>query len=232
MQPDDLSVLEEDLKYRFLDTGLLAEALRHSSYVNESADDTLNDNERLEFLGDAVLNLNVSHVLMDQFPDVDEGDLSRMRANLVNETQLAELARSIDLGSYLKLGKGEIQSQGDQKNSILADAFEAIIAAVYIDGGFDAAFKLVEHFFSDLLDEALSAPGSQDYKSRLQELIQRDHQAVPQYQVVDEQGPDHDKIFVVKLKVLTIETTGSGKNKKAAEQRAAKKALALLKDAH
>jgi ribonuclease III len=229
MNAVELFELEEKLQYRFKDARLMAEALRHSSFVNESADPALTDNERLEFLGDAVLNLTVGHLLMRRFPDVDEGDLSRMRANLVNETQLAELARSIDLGSFLKLGKGEIQSEGGQKNSILADAFEAVIAAIYLDGSFEATFTLVENFFDKFLDEALYASGNQDYKSQVQELAQSRHKTIPIYQVVDEQGPDHDKTFCVSLKVLSLETTGFGKSKKIAEQQAAQKAFVQLK---
>ena len=144
MSINDLHEIEEKLCYHFTSIDLLEEALRHSSYVNEQIDTDLRDNERLEFLGDAVLNLVIGHILMQRNPDLKEGDLSRIRANLVNEAQLARIARWVDLGSFIMLGKGEIQTQGREKNSILADTFEALLAAVYLDGGFDAAFKIIE----------------------------------------------------------------------------------------
>jgi len=228
MQKSDHSEIEKKLGYEFRSKGLLNEALRHSSFVNEQPDADLRDNERFEFLGDAVLNLIIGHILMERYPDLKEGDLSRIRANLVNESQLAIIARSIDLGAFIRLGKGEIQTQGSEKNSILAGAFEALIAAVYLDGGFKVAFKIIENNFIPYLDSANSAIDSYDYKSRLQEWAQEEHGAMPYYKVVREEGPDHDKTFWISVKVLDVESEGHGKSKKTAEQDAARRALEIL----
>lgn len=226
--PEELSELQQKISYVFADRSLLAEARRHSSYVNEHSEPGLKSNERLEFLGDAVLNLIVGHLLMRGHPDVPEGDLSRMRATLVNEIQLAEIARSLDLGNHLRLGKGEILSGGREKQSILADALEAVIAAIYLDGGFDAAFRFVREQFSELvLGFTASAPAF-DYKSKLQELVQVGGHSMPSYEVAGESGPDHDKTFTVRLQVRGIEAEGIGKSKKTAEQNAARNALELL----
>ena len=229
MEAKDPSGVEQHLQYEFGDKDLLLKALRHSSYVNERADQNLEDNERLEFLGDAVLNLIVGHILMRRFPDVQEGELSRSRANLVNESQLAKMARSFDLGAYILLGKGEIQTHGREKSSILADTYEALVAAVYLDGGFDAAFRFIETNFLPLIDRVDSTADNYDYKSQLQEMVQVDHGAMPDYKIIREKGPDHDKTFWVELKVLDLATQGTGKNKKTAEQDAARKALEILK---
>ena len=228
METKDPSGIEQQLQYKFRDKNLLVEALRHSSYVNELADSNLRDNERLEFLGDAVLNLIVGHILMHRYPDIKEGELSRSRANLVNESQLAEMARSFELGEYILLGRGEIQTHGREKNSILADTYEAIVAAVYLDGGFDAAFKIIEANFLQLINALHSAVNNYDFKSRLQEMLQVGQGSMPKYSIIREEGPDHDKTFWIELKAVDIETQGSGKSKKAAEQDAARKALEIL----
>jgi ribonuclease-3 len=220
--------IEKKIGYQFDSRDLLDEALRHSSYVNEQPDSELRDNERFEFLGDAVLNLIVGHILMERYPHLKEGDLSRTRANLVNETHLAIMARSIDLGAGLLLGKGEIQTNGMEKNSILAGAFEALMAAVYLDGGFKAAFKIIENNFVPFLDQLHPAIDNYDDKSRLQEWVQEKHGEIPYYKVVREEGPDHAKTFWVSVKVFDIETEGTGKSKKTAEQDAARKALEIL----
>jgi len=229
MAPTDHSELKRKLMYEFKNTDLLDESLRHSSFVNEQADINIQDNERLEFLGDAVLNLVVGHILMRHYPELKEGDLSRMRANLVNESQLASIAQGMDLGSYLQLGKGEIQTKGWEKKSILADTFEAVIAAVYLDGGFDAVFRIIDGHFSFLLDAIVMSTANHDYKSQVQELVQMKHQEMPVYTVIHESGPDHDKTFRVRLTVGEIQAEGEGKSKKAAEQDAARKGLELLK---
>jgi ribonuclease III len=228
MKQTDLSIFEQKILYKFNEINNLEEALSHSSFVNEQDDANIKDNERFEFLGDAVLNLVVGHILMQRYPDLNEGDLSRMRAGLVNESQLATIARAIDLGSFLRLGRGEIQTNGREKNSILADTFEAVIAAVYIDGGFDEAFKMVENHFSDLLNSIGALLHNYDYKSRIQELVQESHKIIPQYRVLQESGPDHDKTFNVQLDVREVRTEGIGKSKKMAEQDAARKALEVL----
>jgi ribonuclease-3 len=224
----DCRQLQEILHHRFSKLELLEEALRHSSYVNEQPDAELRDNERLEFLGDAVLNLVIGHLLMQSFPEMREGDLSRIRANMVNETQLAEIARGIDLGSYLQLGKGELQNNGREKSSLLANAFEAVVAAIFLDNGLDAAATVIQHHFKDLVATAPTAAIGQDYKSRLQEAVQSTIREIPQYRVVNESGPDHEKIFTVSMSVGKIQTQGTGKSKKSAEQDAARSGLELL----
>lgn len=225
-----LTALEERLTYRFTNEEILREALHHSSYVNEQSQPGLRDNERLEFLGDAVLSLVVSHLLMEWDPGLNEGDLSRTRARLVNETQLASMARSIDLGSHLLLGRGELQTNGRDKNSILADAFEALLAAIYLDGGFGAVFQFIQHQFTPLLTDPphVQRRANRDFKSRLQEFVQGGHHKVPRYDVIHESGPDHDKNFQVRMVVCGIETIGEGKSKKSAEQDAARKGLEIL----
>ena len=226
--PDNINFAEIEAKllYSFQDKNILREALQHSSYVNEHPELLMNDNERLEFLGDAVLNLVVGHLLMDQFQEVNEGDLSRMRATMVNEKQLAEIARNIDIQPYLLLGKGEIHTNGREKQSILADTLEAIIAAVYLDGGFKTSYDFIEKHFSYLFIKVKN----QDYKSELQEFAQGTLKQIPIYEVIHETGPDHQKTFQVKLVVGdTVKTTGSGKSKKRAEQDAARAALDIFK---
>ena len=229
MTSTDLSELQQKLRYEFKNLDFLAESLRHSSFVNENLDLDIQDNERLEFLGDAVLNLVVGHMLMVRYPDLKEGDMSKMRANLVNESQLASIAQEMDLGSYLQLGKGEIQTKGWEKPSILANTFEAVIAAIYLDGGFDAAFKIIDVHFSILLESVDMSTVNHDFKSQVQEIIQMKQQKMPVYTVVHESGPDHEKTFQVRLNAGEIQTEGEGKSKKAAEQNAAKKCLKLLK---
>ena len=228
MKQTDLSIFEQKIFYKFNNISILEEALNHSSFVNEHDGANINDNERFEFLGDAVLNLVIGHILMQRYPHLTEGDLSRMRAGLVNESQLADIARVIDLGSFVRLGRGEIQTNGCKKNSILADTFEAVIAAVYIDGDFDEAFKMIENHFSDLLNSIAASMDNYDYKSRIQELIQETYKITPQYKVLRESGPDHDKTFKIQLKVCEVKTEGIGKSKKMAEQNAARKALKIL----
>ena len=221
----DIQYIQTILGHQFTNIELLMEALRHSSYVNEQADVDLRDNERMEFLGDAVLNLAIGYLLTRAYPDMHEGDLSRIRANLVNETQLSEVARSIELGDYLLLGKGEIQTNGREKNSILANAFEAILAAIYLDAGFDIALNIIEHHFKRLVDESHDLNVGLDYKSRLQEAAQSVIKAIPKYEVVRESGPDHNKTFRVRMTVGKIEAEGTGKSKKTAEQEAARNGL-------
>lgn len=229
MNSQNPAVLEEALGYRFENRELLREALYHSSYVNEQRELHLRDNERLEFLGDAVLDLVVSHMLMIEFPETREGDLSRMRATIVNELQLADVALSLDLGRHLLLGRGEVMSSGQRKSSILADALEAVFAAVYLDGGLPAAFEVIGRHFSAKISHAGEGVAAEDFKSRLQELVQVRFKTIPDYHVVGESGPDHDKTFEVRLRIGSLLTThGTGKSKKAAEQAAACVALGKL----
>jgi ribonuclease III len=231
MTSDELTALENALGYQFKDTGLLRVALQHSSYVNEHRDLALQDNERLEFLGDAVLDLVITHVLMYYFPQTREGELSRMRATIVNESQLADVAQKLNLGQHLLLGKGEALSHGQEKSSILADALEAVFAAVYLDGGLQATFEVIEQQFSEIISEIGEKLGAEDFKSPLQELVQVRYKTVPDYSVIAESGPDHDKTFEVRLSIGTFLTThGVGKSKKAAEQAAAQVALEKLQE--
>ena len=227
-EPIGGEALEKVLGYHFSNTDLLINALCHSSYVNEQSQHRLTSNERLEFLGDAVLNLAISHLLMHHYPNFAEGELSRNRAFLVNETQLATIARKMDLGPHLLLGKGEEQTDGREKNSILADAVEAVLAAIYLDGGFEAAFSFVEAHFAEQLQTVNRTHRQTDYKSRLQERVQAIYREVPRYQVVGTSGPDHDKTFRVRMQVAGISAEGDGKSKKMAEQEAARAGLDRL----
>jgi len=219
----------KNLCYTFKDKDLIREALRHRSYVNEQNLPGLRDNERFEFLGDAVLNLVTGHLLMIRHPELKEGDLSRIRASLVNESQLAAIARNLDLGAYIRLGRGESKTKGREKNSILADTFEAVIAAVYLDGGLDAASLLIETHFTKVMEANVAQEHNPDYKSKLQEVTQGVHKAMPRYSIVDESGPDHDKTFTARLTVRNLSAQGTGKSKKLAEQDAARNAFQILK---
>jgi ribonuclease III len=219
-----LHTLQQELGYSFTDPTLLSRALTHVSHERENGAD---HNEVLEFLGDAVLDLAVSDLLMRRFPARGEGDLSKMRAALVNTSALAEKAAQLDLGALLCLGKGEERSGGRAKPSILAGAFEAVLGAVYQDGGFEAARRLVERYFTDDVKE--KNLGQQDYKTRLQEISQMLFHAPPTYRIVSESGPDHDKRFVTEIAVGgKVLGRGEGKTKKQAEQQAAEKALGEL----
>ncbi len=230
MTDHHLTAFMKLLGYPFRAPALLEEALQHSSFVNEQAR-LLASNERLEFLGDTVLNLVVSHLLMVQFPDLDEGSLSRMRASLVNEARLAEIAAQLDLGNHVQLGKGEIATRGRHKKSILSDTYEAILAAVYLDGGFEAAFALIQGHFSELIEASVGPDVISDYKTRVQELVQKAGHPPPVYRITAESGPDHDKTFRVALESADYTTEGTGKNKKTAEQDAARKAFEYLSEA-
>ena len=228
MSTEALQALQDRLGHRFGQPALLSEALRHSSFVNEQGDPDLRDNERLEFLGDAVLNLIVGLMLMERYPTRPEGELSQMRANLVNERQLARIAVSLALGDCLLLGKGEAQDSGFRKESILADTLEALVAAVFLDGGYTAAANLVRRHFADPVERICRPEVDRDHKSRLQELAQSAHKTLPQYRILETSGPDHAKIFEVELRIDDVVTRGLGKSKKAAEQDAARQALTLL----
>src|SRR5437660_1799979 len=185
-------------------------------------------NERLEFLGDAVLGLVVTDHLYRTYPDLPEGELAKVRASVVNSAALAEVAASLGIGLALLLGKGEDQSGGREKPSILADAMEAVIGAVYLDGGWDAAEKLVMTLLGERIEEAAAGPGGQDYKTRLQELAARHYDQLPRY-VLEEEGPDHAKRFFATVSVGgSAEGRGEGRSKKQAEQAAARAAWAIL----
>ena len=221
--------LEKKLNYTFRNPELLHEALSHSSYANEHRSAGRRSNERLEFLGDSVLGFVTAEFLFVQHPDLPEGDLTRIRAALVCEQSLYEVARKLDLGAYLKLGRGEEAGGGRQRTSILADATEAVFAAVYLDGGIGAASDLIHRVLLDAEKEEAVEERRRDYKTALQELIQRQADQVLSYRMIGEEGPDHDKTF--RAQVLLNDQpvgTGSGHSKKEAEQSAAKDALSRL----
>jgi ribonuclease-3 len=221
-----LDLLQESLGYRFKDGALLQRCLTHVSFERKKAD---GHNEVLEFLGDAVLDLAVSDLLMRHNPEKSEGDLSRMRAALVNSTVLAEKAAALKVGALLRLGKGEERSDGRNKPSILAGAFEALLGGIYQEGGYKAARRVVEGFF--LADVSGKQLGQQDYKTRLQEISQMLFHAPPSYRVVAESGPDHEKFFVTEISVGgKVLGKGQGRSKKQSEQEAAKIALMELQE--
>jgi ribonuclease-3 len=220
--------LEQSLGYQFSNVALCENALTHKSWLNERQLESRSDNERLEFLGDAVIALVVSDLLMRRFPDHPEGELSKKRAALVNEAGLARVAEVLALGQWIFLGRGEEQAGGRQKRSILADALEALVGAVYKDGGFEAAFQVTDHLFERSLEGAGTA-ADRDFKSRLQELSQARLHLAPIYTLLAQEGPDHDKTFEVAIFLGDKEYgRAQGKSKKEAQQNAAARALAML----
>jgi ribonuclease III len=225
----DIHELSKRLGYTMKQPDLLAEALRHSSYVNELEDLNLRDNERLEFLGDAVLDLAISHILMELFQDAKEGDLSKYRATVVNEKGLHNVAQELGLGDFLLLGKGEELSHGKEKPSILADTMEALLGALYLDAGFVKTEEIINRLFMPLLGKIDPGQVVDDFKSLLQEYTQETYKTRPGYLLVKESGPPHNKIFKVALRLNgEIIAEGEGKSKKEAEQMAAKEAFVCL----
>lgn len=223
-----LRSLEKKISYIFKDKTLLDQAFVHRSYSYEQASKPVN-NECLEFLGDAVLGLAVSHLLLVKYPDNEEGTLSQLKANMVSENSLSRLARKLNLGKFLMLGKGEELSGGRTKNSILADTYEALLAAIYLDGGLEPVHNLVKTHFLPLFPASISKRSLLDFKSRLQEYTQEEFKAMPEYFILKESGPEHQKRFAIGVKLKgEILARGMGKNKKAAEQRAAQNALKKL----
>ncbi|CAG35974.1 ribonuclease III [Desulfotalea psychrophila] len=218
---------EKKINYKFIDLRLLQKALIHSSYAFEQAQAGKN-NERLEFVGDAVLDLVVGNALYRRFPEMREGELTRLRAALVNEGHLATMARKINLGYFLCLGKGEDNSKGREKSSILSCAYEAVIGAIFQDGGYDAVAALVERFFLPVIDRRKEDLLLADAKSRLQEILQEKHNEGPSYRLDNEEGPSHKKRFTISV-LFRDEVLGTGEagSKKEAEQRGA--ALAIKK---
>ncbi|MSP63989.1 MAG: ribonuclease III [Myxococcales bacterium] len=225
------AALEALLGHRFANPGLLERALTHKSFLNENQAAVATgreDNERLEFLGDAVIALAIGHLLMESFPLRSEGELSKTRAQIVSEPGLAEVAQGLGLGEWLFLGKGEEQTGGRRKPSLLADGCEAVLAAVYLDGGFPASLQVARNLFGAVVQAAQEVGGS-DYKTRLQERAQGDLRVPARYAVIATTGPDHDRTFEVALHLGEREyARATGKSKKEAEQRAAERALAVL----
>ena len=229
LQEVDIDELQQRIQYGFKNIALLQEAITHKSYANEMQLEIRFGNERLEFLGDAVLELVITHILMEKLPKCPEGKLSKMRAAIINRNGLSSIAEGFELGKFILLGRGEEAGSGRTKKSILANMYEAIIAAVYNDGGYLKVFDLIEKHFADLINEAAEKGYFRDYKSRLQEHCQSAFGAVPEYVLVSEEGPDHEKMFefhgMINKKPYA---TGRGRNRKEAEQDAANKMLEKL----
>lgn len=224
--------LQRKLGYSFKEPALLAQALTHSSYHDGRERGRVLDNERLEFLGDAVLELAVRDHLLKKYPRLSEGDLSRVKAMIVNGKALASVARALSLGSHLRLGKSERMAQGGLKDSILANAYEALLGATYLDGGYGPAASAMEYHFFPRVSKFIEQGKYDDYKTRLQEYLHRNFKAAPVYFLRKETGKQHEKVFEVALLLQgRVIGTGRGKTKKEAEQRAARRALAKLEAA-
>ena len=224
-----LERLQERLRYSFGDRAILLQCLTHKSYGHEFFQEkpiALRDNERLEFLGDAILDVVVSDILLESFPNANEGQLSKMRAAVVNEKTLAQLARSLQLQDCVRLGKGEAQTGGNEKASILSSTFEALIAAIYLDGGFNAVYPVVRHIFAPLFVEERELMAFYDHKTQLQEIIQARWKVTPTYHLIEAHGPDHAKVFEIEVRMngkpLAV---AAGSSKKEAEQNAARAAI-------
>ncbi|MBO4733478.1 MAG: ribonuclease III [Clostridia bacterium] len=220
--------LEDYLGYTFKNGKLLENALAHSSYANEVRGG-VTSNERLEFLGDSVLSIIVSSYIYENFKKMPEGELTRLRSSLVCEKTLCGFSRKLNLGEFLLLGKGERKNGGANRDSILADAFEAVLAAIYLDGGINPARKFVMRFVTEELTSYDVIADFKDYKTLLQEIVQRNPEESVQYYLTGESGPDHDKLFTVEVRLNSNTIgTGTGKSKKDAEEMAAKQALKLM----
>lgn len=224
-----MTQLEETIGYEFKQPLLLSTALSHSSHINEMKTKGLQSNERLEFLGDSVLSLITSRYLYQTMKSLPEGKLTKIRAAVVCERSLCIFARKIGLGEALVMGKGEEASGGRDRDSILADAFEALLAAIYLDGGMERAEHFLMPFITEGIEEVLAGRNFKDYKTKLQEIVQKNHQETLDYVLISESGPDHDKRFEVQV-LLNSNAIGKGigRSKKDAEQEAAKAALALM----
>jgi ribonuclease-3 len=226
---DPLSAFEEALGHRFRDRSLLERAFTHSSFANEnSRGETIRDNETFEFLGDSILGFLVAELLFEQYPDFREGALSKARSHLVSENFFSGLARKLGVGDCLLLAVGEVRSGGRVKDSILADAFEAVFAALYLDAGIDKTRQIARSLFSGDVASLPADLSFHDYKTTLQEMAQAEGRSLPLYRLVEESGPDHDKRFVYEVDYGgSIRARGEGPSKKEAQRRAAKAALAL-----
>lgn len=224
----NLEEFEKNINYTFKNKNYLKIALTHSSYANEKKE-KLKHNERLEFLGDSVLSIVVSDYIFKHCTNMPEGDLTRIRAALVCEKALSQFAKQINLGDFLYLSYGEKRNGGQNRPSILCDAFEAVIAAMYLDSGLETARKFILKFVVPKLKSPKTLISGQDYKTKLQEIIQKNPEEKLSYELIDEKGPDHNKHFVVAVKINSnVVAKGGGKSKKEAEQQAARETLALM----
>ena len=224
-----LNNLEKSLHYSFRDMTFLDNALTHHSFVNENLQLSIADNERLEFLGDAVLSLSVSDLISRKYPNLSEGALSKIRAALVNEKTLAQISRDLKIGEYLLLGHGEEKSGGRNKSSLLANTLEAVLAAIYLDSNFEKADNIVKILIEPFLKDEEFGYQYFDYKTILQEFCQKVYKTIPFYSTIASSGPEHDITFRIRLTIPGIMTqTGVGKNKKEAEKKAAQKAWEKL----
>lgn len=226
MADADQEKLQERIGYRFAEPALLAAALTHRSYANEQPAGGRADNERLEFLGDAILGLVIAEALYRDYPQLPEGELTRLRAELVNAATLAQLARQLELGTALRLGRGEVKGGGRDKENILADALEALFGAIYLEAGSAAARPAILGLFGPTIAQRTARRQGSDYKTRLQEELQARRRELPDYSLIASQGPDHDRSFDVEVRSAgQLLGSGSGRSKKEAEQAAAKAAL-------
>lgn len=224
--PENPELLEKVIGYTYKDKGHLHLAVSHSSYAHESRNAKLQSNERLEFLGDAVLNITISEHLYKEYPHLAEGELTKARASIVCESSLVKCANRIGLGNYLLLGKGEELSGGRERTSILSDAFEALIGSIYLDGGMERAKAFILTSLEDQIVQYVQGLATGDFKTLLQEMVQKSGDRKVSYEIIDEKGPDHNKVFVSQIRVGTeVMGTGEGRSKKEAEQNAARKAL-------
>lgn len=234
---ENLGPLESVAAYRFKDLGLLEHALTHRSKAHEDVSGGVFDNESLEFLGDAVLGFVIADLLFREFPHHDEGHKSKIKASIVSALSLARLAEVMDLGRFVLLGRGEEKTGGRRKQAILADCYEALIAAIYLDGGIDAARAFIARQFGPLIAEARAsgseAAFTEDWKSELQEVLQSAGRGLPDYVLAAEEGPAHRRLFVIEVKVGgEVIARGGGRSKKAAEQEAARAALSALRNSN
>ena len=223
METKELKILEKSIKYKFKDDSLLTLAMTHRSHSGKN-------NERLEFLGDSILNFVVADLLFKKFNDLDEGDLSRLRSQLVKEEPLTKLGNGLKIGDFLNLGIGELKSSGWRRPSILADAFEALIGAIFIDGGMKSAYKFIEGSYLELIEKINPKEIYKDPKTILQEFLQAQKVSLPNYEVVNIEGEAHNQLFTVVCIVskFDVKVVGGGKSRKIAEQEAAKEAMATI----
>ncbi len=228
-KPDNIPLLEKRINYSFKDKEVIFTAITHSSYANEKKARKLKYNERIEFLGDSVLSLTISEYLYKMFPELPEGELTVIRSKIVCESSLSRCAGNIGLGEVLLLGKGEELSGGRSKSSILSDAFEALLGALYLDGGFEIVKEFILKHMMDIIKSSVQGKLFTDYKTQLQEKVQQNGEKQISYSVIDESGPDHNKTFVTEIRVNDVVCGhGAGRSKKESEQNAAKDALDKL----